>query len=81
MEEKYTFKDRIVDFWDDHKDSIILGVWFTGCAVIGYKTGKTLYNAGYNQGAYDTMTCCEKYLPEAKVMSTLTQISMNQTKK
>ncbi len=81
MEEKETFKDNVVDFWKDHKSNIILGVLYTGCAIIGYKAGKACYNVGYIRGASDVTACCEKYLPEAKVTSTLTQIAMNQTKK
>ena len=81
MEEKETLKDKIVDFWDYHKYDIVGSIWIAGCAVLGYKTGMYCYNKGYNKGAFDTMACCEKYLPEAKVTSTLTQIAMNQTKK
>lgn len=81
MEKKETLKDKIVGFWDDHKDGIIFGVQIAGCAVLGYKTGIYCYNKGYKQGVSCTVMCCEKYLPEAKVGSTLTQIAMNQTKK
>lgn len=81
MEDKEMFKYKIVDFWDNHKDDVARGVFYVGCAIIGWKAGKACYNIGYLTGATQVTKCCEKYLPEAHVTSTLTQIAMSQTKK
>ncbi len=81
MEKKEMFKDKVVDFWKDHKHNLVMGVLYTGCAIIGYKAGKACYNLGYIKGANDVATSCEKYIPEANVTSTLKQIAVNQTKK
>lgn len=70
-------KAKTVDFWDEHKSTILWCGYFAGCALVGYKAGEVCMRKGYNAGYNDAFMVCEKLLPEENISSKVMQALVN----
>lgn len=68
---------KAVEFWDEHKSTILWCGYYAVCGLVGYKVGQACVRKCYNAGYNDAFMDCEKLLPEENISSKVMQALVN----